>query len=886
MKHTTVDDRPSDDDDKLGRAVDLYVQQCQEGLTPNIDDFASQYPDFHLELRSILQLVNAMEAKTVEGQTAASDSGINACSFLLDQTQATANSAFEGSSEHPIAIECPFDYVKKIGKFALITQVGEGGFGQVWKAWDSQLARIVALKLIRKHLSADAGVRARFLREARAAAQLRHPNIVQAYEVADLEGVPAIVSGFVEGVTLSQLLEHRRLQFDEIAELMSEVAWAVDYAHSMKLIHRDIKPANIMIEYDQEIDLDARFRRRGNSNLANYSTQTDSDTKGMLSQGPRPRVLDFGLALRDDFEATLTLDGQVLGTPAYMSPEQGRGAGHYVDRTCDIYSMGVVLYELLCGRPPFLGTRVSVVHQVIHDEPTNPRLLRKEIPKDLETICLKAMAKQPSERYSSANDFAMDLRRFLDGDAVTAHAPTFFYRLSKFYRRNRGVVIAVGLFIATLFVGTISTTLGMLTAITESRRASKAEKNANAAEDEAKRQAAVSVAVRQFLQDDLLGQANAHQQAKSLIRDPQKPNRLKPNPTIRELLDRFSKRFETDQKDPRLTLEVSAELFEVLGNTYRAIGEYEKAESFLTRSWEDYQKLNQPSISSQFRCLASLGRLNLQMGNVAKGKELLLTATSNLARIVGENDLATMEAESSLAWAYRENGENDKAIAIGERLLALRSKTKKESADVLKLLEDLSWAYKDVARLKEAVEISRQIVPPMKAILGEDHPHTMTALHHQSWLLWLDDQKLEAIEVNHEALRIRTEALGAEHPETLWAMHTLAELLSGVNRSQEAIALAQKTLELRRAVLPESHPHISSSLYILARCYAENKQWSEAEEVNQQLCERITNAQKPDSSLLQRALEQKKEIYIALSRPLDDIDAELQKLNDEVRSKE
>lgn len=183
MNLTTIDDRPSDDADKLAQAVDLYVRQCKQGRPPNIDEFVLQYPDFHQELRSILQMLNAMESQTALGQTATPHSGNSEWSFLLDQTQATANPAIDGSSEHPVTIECPFDYVKKIGKFALIAQVGEGGFGQVWKAWDSQLARIVALKLIRKHLSSDAAVRARFLREARAAAQLRHPNIVQAYEV-------------------------------------------------------------------------------------------------------------------------------------------------------------------------------------------------------------------------------------------------------------------------------------------------------------------------------------------------------------------------------------------------------------------------------------------------------------------------------------------------------------------------------------------------------------------------------------------------------------------------------------------------------------------------------------------------------------------------------
>src|SRR5262245_7223379 len=304
--------------------------------------------------------------------------------------------------------------VRVLGRFELLQEVGAGKFGSVWKALDTELQRFVAVKIPRQR-DLDLHETEMFLRDARAAAQLRHPRISSVHEVGREDETVYIVTDLIDGVNLGEWVSAKRLSSREGAELILKVTEALEHAHAAADFHRDLKPSNSMLDREGE-----------------------------------PYVIDFGLARREAGEMTVTVDGQVLGTPAYMPPEQARGEGHRADRRSDIYSLGVVLFKLLTGELPFRGEPRMLMLQIIEEEPPSPRKFDANIPRDLETITLKCMEKDPARRYQTAEDLHEDIRRYLSGEPIKARPISRIERGWRWCKRHGDVASLSAVLLLTL----------------------------------------------------------------------------------------------------------------------------------------------------------------------------------------------------------------------------------------------------------------------------------------------------------------------------------------------------------------------------------------------------------------------------------------------------
>jgi len=413
-----VDQHPTLSDDP--RLIDLVYNEIilreRAGDTLHIDEFQRRFPQIASELQ---------------------------IQWELDGEFVTARPSTESKSA---AFLAPEAHPHRIGDFEVTGVLGRGGMGIVYRAVQRSLNRDVALKMLRGDAALTTGQRARFRAEAEAVARLRHPNIVQIYEVGEHAGRPFLALEYVDGGSLDRVTRRQPQDAPAAAAAVEVMARAIHHAHQRGVIHRDLKPSNILVQNPQSPVPSPQSTgirlRTGNCGLGT------------------PKIADFGLAKLLDAENGQTRTGQVFGTPAYMAPEQATGRAGEAGIFTDVYALGAVLYELVTGGPPFAGENsLDVLRRVATEEPAAPRALVPGVPRDLEVIALKCLRKEPDRRYSSAEALADDLRRFLDGRPIEARPVSAIERAWRWCRRNRWLAGALGLAAGLLIAVTVVSVL-------------------------------------------------------------------------------------------------------------------------------------------------------------------------------------------------------------------------------------------------------------------------------------------------------------------------------------------------------------------------------------------------------------------------------------------
>ncbi|MFO0881215.1 MAG: serine/threonine-protein kinase [Gemmataceae bacterium] len=761
------------------------------------------------------------------------------------------------------------------GRYKLRQQIGEGGMGTVWMADQTEpVKRKVAVKLIRVERGQSKMILARFEAERQAIALMDHPHIAKLLDAGTTDtGSPFFVMELVKGVPLNDFCDTHKLTIPERLNLFTQICSAVQHAHQKGIIHRDLKPSNILVESH-----DGR---------------------------PVPKVIDFGLAkattgLQLSEQSMFTAFGSVMGTPAYMAPEQATFNAVDVDTRADVYALGVILYELLTGTTPITrdtlkraaldemlrlvreqeaptpSSRLSAAESmpsIAASRQTEPAKLGRFVKGELDWIVLKALAKERDRRYETASGFARDVERFLAHEPVTAGPPGATYRLRKFVRRNRPQVVAVSLVLLALVAGVVGTTAGLIEAKRQERAALAAQAaEADRAEGErlakldaevrraeaegqqrraeagerlagdrlvqveaekrtaveekarAEQEQRIAQAVKNFLQTKLLAQADATAQADALMRAGGPAAEAKPNPTVRELLDRAAKELAPDKIEANFPNQplVQAEILKTVGEAYRGVGEAATSIPFVTRSVELFKARLGPDHPTT---LASMHHLALGYRGAGQWDRALPLFEETLQLFkakLGPDHPTTFAGMNNLALGYRGAGQWDKALPLLEETLKLKkARLGPDHPSTLTSMNNLAVGYGDAGKLDRALPQFEETLKLMKARLGPDHPTTLTSMNNLALGYRDAGQWDKALPLFEETLKLTKAKLGPDNPSTLARMNNLAGGYRDAGQMDKALPLLEETLKQFKAKLGPDHPTTLTGMNNLAMGYLE-----------------------------------------------------------------
>jgi len=700
---------------------------------------------------------------------------------------------------------------EQIGPYKLLEKLGEGGFGVVYLAEQQEpVLRRVALKIIKIGMDTRRVI-ARFEAERQALAMMDHPNVARVLDAGATDrGRPYFVMEHVAGIPITDHCDRHRLNIDERLELFIQACEAVQHAHQKGIIHRDLKPGNILV--------------------------TVKDDK------PTVKVIDFGVAkaLSQHLteETVFTEQGQLIGTPEYMSPEQAEMTAQDIDTRSDIYALGVLLYELVTGLLPFdrealrsagpLGiqrmireqdplkpsSKLSVVSEArsptldtrAHHRRIEPRALGKALKGDLDWIVMKALEKDRTRRYASASNLANDIQRHLHNEPVWAGPPSTTYRVAKFVRRNRPAVLAALLVFAVLVGGVAVTSIALHRAVV-ARRAETQQR------EEAQHQAAIAQAINDFLNNDLLAAADPNYTADRAI-------------TVREVLDTASERIEGRFADEPL---VEAAIRSTLGTAYYRLGEEILAHQHIKRAGELYTRsLGEEDPLALDSGIGLVSLLSYQ-GLHDEAERLCHKVLETSTTVLGERHPITLDAMHMKAWLLFTQGRFAEAEPIFRRTFNAKKETLgPEHEDTLTTMCAYGLCLHEMGRLQQAEPLLRGAYDIRRRLLGDDHPSTLTAMDNLGAVLKDSGRIDDSLALFKRCLDHRRRVLGEEHRLTLGTMSNVADVLGEMGRLDEAVDLHRELLAIRRRVLGDAHQGTVVSLNNLAMVLMKRGEFQEA----------------------------------------------------------